>query len=46
MELNDNEFEIIATFNNWLKILPQLKKYNRVLYFDKAGYPIRYFKLK
>ena len=40
------EFEMIADFNTWLKNLPILKRYNRILYYDKFGFKIGYFKLK
>jgi len=46
MESMPKEFEIIATFSTWLKILPELKNYNRVLHYDKGGHPMYYFKLK
>lgn len=39
------EFEIIANFNTWLKICTELKNhFSRVLYFDKHGRTIGYFK--
>ena len=42
----ENEFTVIATFNNWLKILPELKKngYKRISFIDKQGYSFTYFK--
>lgn len=41
----ENEFEIIASFTNWLKILPELKSigYKRLSYYSK-GVNITYFK--
>lgn len=45
-EIEENEFVIIATFSNWLKIYPELIKlgYKRVTVIDNCGYPYTYFK--
>lgn len=39
------EFEMITDFRTWLHVLSRLKKYDRIVYYDKQGFKIGYFKL-